>query len=308
MRQMTDMPITCSADELIACTEGGHGACAGCGLALSLRLFTKAMGTEMIMVIPPGCTPVTLMRPRFNAAFGVFVALFGSTAVFAAGLKAGLQMRNEADTHVVAWGGDGATFDIGLQVLSGAAERNDDIIYVCCDNEAYQNTGNQRSSATPYAGHTSTNPLAALKAERKKDIMQIMAAHQIPYAATASAAYPDDLMQKVHKAKTRKGFRFLHLLAPGPTGWRFFPERTVEVARLAVKAGVFPLYEVESGRHYTLNSAAPSVPAADYLNAQGRFQHLTSEQIDTIQQSLTTTWQRLKWLTTYPSSDHREEP
>jgi pyruvate ferredoxin oxidoreductase beta subunit/2-oxoisovalerate ferredoxin oxidoreductase beta subunit len=291
-----------SKEEYIARTKGGHGACPGCGLALSLRLFTKAMGEDMIMVIPPGCTPVTVMSPQFNAAFSVFVALFGSTAVFASGLKTALTIRGETDTAVVGWGGDGATFDIGLQVLSGAAERNDDIIYVCCDNEAYQNTGNQRSSATPRGGTTSTNPSQAPKAERKKDIMQIMAGHHIPYAATATVGFPDDLIKKIKKAKETIGFKFIHILAPCPTGWSFRSERSVEVSRLAVETNIFPLFEVEHGTRFIINREPSGVPVEEYLKIQSRYKHLASGQIDALQEEVDEKWNRLKWLTTYQNN------
>jgi pyruvate ferredoxin oxidoreductase beta subunit/2-oxoisovalerate ferredoxin oxidoreductase beta subunit len=288
-------------EEYIGRAEGGHGACAGCGLALSLRLFSKAMGPNMIMVIPPGCTPVTVMSPRFNAAFTVFVSLFGSTAVFAAGLKTALTIRGETKTEVVAWGGDGATFDIGLQVLSGAAERNDDMIYVCCDNEAYQNTGNQRSSATPQGGITSTNPWPSAKTERKKDLMQIIAGHNIPYAATATIAYPEDLMAKVKKAREFKGFKFLHILAPCPTGWLFHSERSVEVSRMAVASKVFPLYEIENGTQFNISTEPQELAVQEYLKIQNRYRHLTEDQIKSIQSEVDGKWNRLKWLTTYKS-------
>lgn len=299
MTNIADIPAILSSEEYIARTEGGHGACPGCGLALSLRLFAKAMGPDVVMVIPPGCTPVTVMSPKFNAAFTVFVALFGSTAVFASGLKAALTIKGENETHVVGWGGDGATFDIGFQALSGAAERNDDILYVCCDNEAYQNTGNQRSSATPWGGTTSTNPLPAPKMERKKDITLIMAEHHIPYAATATVAYPEDFMAKVEKAREIKGFRFLHLLAPCPTGWMFPAERTIEMSRLAVEANIFPLFEIQDGTDLTINLEPVGTPVEDYLKTQRRYKHLDVLQIREIQRQVDRKWDRLRWLASY---------
>ncbi|MBU2498973.1 MAG: pyruvate synthase subunit beta, partial [Proteobacteria bacterium] len=193
----------------------------------------------------------------------------------------------------------GATFDIGLQVLSGAAERNDDIIYVCCDNEAYQNTGNQRSSATPWGGITSTNPVPAPKVERKKDIMHIMAAHRVTYAATATVAYPEDLMRKVKKAKDARGFRFLHILAPCVTGWMYRSEQTIEISRLAVETRVFPLFEVEKGVDFIVSVEPQGLPVDDYLKPQGRFRHLTPRQIDEIQSDVNEKWNRLKWLASY---------
>ena len=299
MNNTPEIPAILSSEEYIARTEGGQGACPGCGLALALRLFAKAMGPNVIMVIPPGCTPVTVMSPRFNAAFTVFVALFGSTAVFASGLKTALSIRGEDETHVVGWGGDGATFDIGFQALSGAAERNDDIIYVCCDNEAYQNTGNQRSSATPWGGITSTNPPPARKMERKKDITLIMAHHHIPYAATATIAYPDDLMNKVKIAKEMRGFRFLHLLAPCPTGWRFPADRTIEISRMAVQTHIFPLFEIRHGTDLTMNLRPERSPVDAYLGTQKRYQGLDASQIRDIQRQVDRKWERLQWLSSY---------
>lgn len=288
-----------SRHEYIGRNANGHGACPGCGLALALRLFAKAMNGRMIMVIPPGCTPVTVMSPAFNASFDVFVSLFGSTAVFASGLRCGLTLRGENDLPVVGWGGDGATYDIGFQALSGAAERNEDIIYVCCDNEAYQNTGNQRSSATPWGAVTSTNPSPAPKNDRKKDITAIMAAHNVPYAATLTVAYPQDFIRKVKKARSMKGFRFLHVLAPCVTGWMYPSEKTIAISRLAVETNVFPLFEVEQGTKYTLNLEPEPQPIETYLNAQKRYKHLTDAEKIQIQKHIDNKWHRLQWLSTY---------
>lgn len=288
--------------EYIGRTPGGHGACPGCGLALALRLFAKAMDGRMIMVIPPGCTPVTVMSPRFNATFDVFVSLFGSTAVFASGLRCGLELRGETEVPVVGWGGDGATYDIGFQALSGAAERNEDIIYVCCDNEAYQNTGNQRSSATPWGATTSTNPAPLPKSDNKKDIMGVLAAHRVPYAATATVAYPQDLMAKVKKAREMRGFRFIQILAPCVAGWMYPPQQTVMISRLAVESKVFPLFEVEQGVRYTINHQPQGEPVAKYLDAQKRYRHLTPDQKMAIQQKTDEDWHRLQWLATYEVS------
>ncbi len=287
----------------------GHSACPGCSIPLLLRYFLKATGGRVIMVLPPGCTLAIILFPSFSLfhqgqPITVLSTAFGSTAVCSSGLKAALEARGDTETDVVAWGGDGATYDIGLQCLSAAAERNDNIIYVCCDNEGYQNTGNQRSSATPQGATTSTNISPAPKVERKKDIMEIMAGHSIPYAATATIAYPDDLMRKVRKAKGIKGFRFLHVLTPCVTGWKFPANLTVEVSRLAVETKIFPLYEVENGTNITLRRISESKPVEAYLRIQRRFQHLTSKQIAEIQREVDRKWQRLEWLADYKDKQY----
>ncbi|MBM3297734.1 MAG: pyruvate synthase subunit beta, partial [Candidatus Aminicenantes bacterium] len=200
----------------------------------------------------------------------------------------------DRETTVVGWAGDGGTFDIGLQALSGAAERNEDILYVCYDNEAYMNTGIQRSSATPYGAWTTTTPVKHFKSRPKKDIDAIMAAHRIPYQATASVAYPEDLVKKVKKAKDIKGTRFLHIYAPCPAGWKSRPEDTVKLAKLAVQTGLFPLYEMEYGEKCSLSiKVKERKPVADYARLQGRFRHLKPEELKLMQEETDARWQRI---------------
>jgi len=188
---------------------------------------------------------------------------------------------------VVAWAGDGGTFDIGIQALSGAAERNDNIIYICYDNEAYMNTGIQRSSATPYGAWTTTTPVKHFKKMPKKDMMGIMAAHRIPYAATASVAYPEDFIRKVKKAKELKGTKFLHIISPCPAGWKSLPEETIKLAKLAVSTCYFPIYEIENGEKYTVNKVIKNArPVKEFLSRQGRFRHLREEDIAKIQENV----------------------
>jgi pyruvate/2-oxoacid:ferredoxin oxidoreductase beta subunit len=194
----------------------------------------------------------------------------------------------------MAWAGDGGTFDIGLQSLSGCAERNDDIIYVCYDNEAYMNTGIQRSSATPFMSWTTTTPTSAFKDTPKKDIMAIMAAHRIPYAATASPAFPEDLLKKMDRAKRTQGLRFIHIHSSCPPGWKFASELSVKISRLAVETKLFPLYEIEHGRKYTLTHEPKGIPVREYLKLQGRFHHLTAEDIQAIQDNVDEEWEMLK--------------
>jgi len=194
---------------------------------------------------------------------------------------------------VAVWAGDGATFDIGLQALSGAAERNEDFLYICNDNEGYMNTGTQRSSATPQLAWTTTTPVQQPKENPKKDIMAIMADHQIPYAATATIAYPEDLLRKLEKAKKIRGTRFIHLLSPCPPGWKTSSELSVKISRLAVRTRVFPLYEIENGRTYTLQEESKVVPVKEYLKLQGRFSHLKEKDIEETQRRVDDAWERL---------------
>lgn len=272
----------------------GHLGCAGCGERLALRLALKALGRETILIVPASCSGV-LDGPFPYSAVDVPLlhSAFETAAPMASGLRAALDIRGEARTTVVAWAGDGASFDIGFQALSAAAERNEDFIYVCYDNEAYMNTGTQRSSATPWGARTTTTPPEAPKAQAKKDLMEILAAHGIPYATTATIAYPQDLTQKFQRARGMRGLRFIHILCPCPTGWSFSPSETVRVSRLAVQTGVFPLYEVEAGERYRLNLPIQRLPVADYLERQGRFDHLSAEDKQFIQSAVDRRWQRL---------------
>ena len=273
----------------------GHLACAGCGAALAMRYALEALGPRTIIVMPACCWSI-ITGPLPNSALRVptFHTAFETAAVTAAGVRAALEMQGKSDINVVAWAGDGGTFDIGIQSLSGAAERNDDIIYICYDNEAYMNTGIQRSSATPDLAWTTTTPRGKLRA--KKNIMAIMAAHMIPYAATASIAFPDDFIAKLKKAAGISGTRFFHVLATCPVGWRIPSNLSVKMARLAVHTNVFPLYEVVEGERYHLTVVSRNLPVEDYLKPQGRFQNLTAETIAEIQQEVDRKWAKLNRL------------
>jgi 2-oxoisovalerate ferredoxin oxidoreductase beta subunit len=202
-------------------------------------------------------------------------------------------MRGEKDVVVMAWAGDGGTFDIGLQSLSGAAERNDDILYVCYDNEAYMNTGIQRSGATPMGAWTTTTPSGAVKQENKKDMEKIMLAHGIPYVATASVAYPDDMIKKFKKARTIKGTKFIHLLSPCPPGWRIDPAMSIRITRMATQAKVFPIYEVENGKYKINVYPEKEIPLKEYLNTQGRFRQITEDMLNGAQERADRNWESL---------------
>ena len=217
-------------------------------------------------------------------------------AASASGIRAALNAKGIKDVHVVGFAGDGGTADIGIQALSGAAERGDNIIYVMYDNEAYMNTGIQRSGATPFGAWTTTTPVGTtgdFKKRPKKNMVEIMVAHRIPYTATASIAYPEDLVKKMEKAKKIEGMKFMHIFAPCPTGWRSSPDTCVKLARLAVQSRVFPLYEVEKGLEYTINKKPKGIPVMEYLKLQGRFRHLTEEDVQSIQKNVDREWEIL---------------
>ncbi|MBC7364437.1 MAG: 3-methyl-2-oxobutanoate dehydrogenase subunit beta [Candidatus Aminicenantes bacterium] len=286
------MAVTIPREELMS---PGHLACQGCGAALAMRLALKALGQKTIVCIPACCWAVIDGPfPYSSLDIPIYHCAFETAASSASGVRAGLDMVGDRETAVLAWAGDGGTFDIGLQALSGAAERNDDIIYTCYDNEAYMNTGIQRSSATPLGAWTTTTPVKHYKKERKKDIIGIMAAHAIPYIATASVAYPEDMVKKFKKAREIKGTKFIHVFAPCPAGWKSRPEDTIKLARLAVQTGYFPLYEIENGEKWTLNlKLKERKPIAEYLKLQGRFRHLKEEEINWIQQEVDANYERV---------------
>jgi len=272
----------------------GHFACPGCGGALAMRYALKALGRKTVLVIPACCWSI-IDGPAPYSATGVPVyhTAFETAASAASGIKAGLQMRGDHETTVVAWAGDGGTFDIGFQALSGAAERNEDFIYICYDNEAYMNTGIQRSSATPFGAWTTTTPAETPKGERKKNIVEALAAHRIPYAATATVAFPDDFIEKLQKAKKIYGTKFIHVLAPCPPGWKSEPEDSIKLSRLAVESKIFPLYEVYGGETYRLTYEPAGISINEYFHLQGRFRHLTDEQLAEIQRQVDDDWERL---------------
>lgn len=250
----------------------GNLACPGCGAGLAMRYALNALGERTMVVMPAGCWSTFVgIYPHTCLAVPVMSVAFETAAATASGIKTGLEAQGIDDVTVMAWAGDGGTFDIGFQALSGAAERNDDILYVCYDNEAYMNTGIQRSSSTPQACWTTTTPVSAPKPQPKKDMVAIMAAHGVPYTASASVAYPDDFMTKLKKAAAIKGTKFIHLYASCPTGWRHDTGQSIEVARQAVASRVFPLYEVVEGETWRLSEMPPKIAVDGYLDMQGRF-------------------------------------
>jgi pyruvate/2-oxoacid:ferredoxin oxidoreductase beta subunit len=283
----------------------GHAACAGCGPAVNMRHFLGALtaatpGREIVLVIPASCW--TIIAGAWPvSAFGVSVYLtpFASAAAEASGIKSALRQRGLADTHVVVWGGDGSTNDIGFATVSAAAERNEDLIYVLNDNEAYMNTGVQKSGGTPEGAWTTTTPVAAPREGRKKDIDRIMAAHGIPYVATlAAGSVPElkDFRAKVTRAAGVHGFRFLHALGACPPGWRYPTEQSVEIVRRAVESRYFPLLEVDAGTWRITYRPKHPLPVSEFLGTQGRFSHLSGERLALVQQHIDERWDLLERL------------
>ena len=273
----------------------GHLACPGCAAPMAMRMVLKVLGPRTVVVMPASCWSI-IAGPWPQSSLGVplYHTAFETGGAVASGVRAALDMRGVEDTTVMVWAGDGGTFDIGLQALSGAAERNEDFLYCCYDNEAYMNTGVQRSSSTPWGAWTSTTPTDHPESSPKKDILAILAAHRIPYAATASIAYPVDLLEKVKRAKSVRGTRFLHILSPCPPGWKYADESTVDMARMAVRNRVFPLMEVENGTNWRFTAEHPGDPIEPYLRRQGRFRHLTDDQVERIQSEVDARWALLR--------------
>ena len=280
-----------SSEEIMS---SGHLACPGCGAALIMRHALKVFGRRTIMTMPACCWAVIDGPfPYSTVGIPLLHTAFETTAISAGGIRAGLDAQGIEDINVVGWGGDGATFDIGFGALSAVAERNDNIIYVCYDNEAYMNTGIQRSSATPWGAWTTTTPTNLPKSEPKKDLVGIMAAHHIPYAATSTIAYPDDLKRKLEKARDMTGLRLIHIFSPCPPGHKSLESNSIKISRLAVQSRVFPLYEVVDGENYTLTVNPDPVPVERYLELQGRFRHLDAAARRIIQENTDRAWERL---------------
>lgn len=250
----------------------GHTNCGGCGMSVGLTMFGRvlaAAGERSTLVIPACCGIVAAGGfPTTSYSVPTVASTFAAAPAFASGIAAVRDINGDPG-QVICWAGDGGTYDIGLATLSAAAERNENLIYVCYDNEIYGNTGGQRSSATPPGARTTTTPGG--KSETKKDIVAILAAHRIPYAATLSIAHPEDFARKVETALALAGLRFLLIHSPCPTGWKSEPADSVQLVRLAVASGLFPLYEVWDGRRYRLNVEPDGTDPGEYYRRQGRF-------------------------------------
>jgi pyruvate/2-oxoacid:ferredoxin oxidoreductase beta subunit len=282
---------------------GGHLACQGCAGVLALHMAVRTLGKNCVYVIPAGCMAVIDGPfPMSSMQMPLLHMAFEAAASAASGVRAGLNAQGKEDVTVVAWAGDGATFDIGFGAVSAAASRNEDMLYVCYDNEAYMNTGIQQSGATPLRAWTTTSPKKSPKSSPKKDILSIMAAHRIPYIATASPAFPDDYLAKIKRAQETKGFRFLHLFTPCPPGQRFEEKNAIRVARKAVTSRVFPLVEIVDGQKITMLDTGDPTPVQEYLDLQGRFSHLNEEQTGIFEADVQERWD---FLTDWASRSER---
>jgi len=282
----------------------GHRACQGCGTVLPVKLALKALGPNTIAVSATGCIEIiSTPFPYTSWKIPWIHVAFENTASVASGIEAAIKVlkrkgkiSKKQKINIVVFAGDGATFDIGLQFLSGALERGHDFIYICLDNEAYMNTGVQRSAATPYGAHTTTSPAGKVikgQVTWKKNLMGIVVAHNIPYAATASPAFPIDLMNKVKKASLVNGPGFIHVFSPCPTGWGCKSEDSILTAKLAVETRIFPLYEVIDGKYILNRKIDKPKPIEEYFKLQRRFRHLTPEQIEYIKKRVDEEYEKL---------------
>jgi len=286
--------LTIPAPELM---RSGHSACPGCGPALAMRLMLKGLGPRTVVSVPACCwTVIATPYPTTALGVGMLDNPIESTGASISGLRAAADALGIEDLNILGFAGDGGTADIGLQALSGMLERRTNAIYAMYDNEAYMNTGVQRSGATPLGAWTTTTPVgdgARGKAEPKKDVMGIVLAHRPVYAATVNPSFPEDFVRKVEKARGLRGPRFFHIFAPCPPGWRYASDQTIAIGRKATDCGIFPLYEVEEGRYHVTRKGAALRPVAEYFQAQGRFGHLQSEEVARVQAQVNADWERL---------------
>ena len=275
----------------------GHKACAGCGGSLAVRIALKVLGENTILVEPAGCmSAVSFNYPQMSFANNAIISAFAGTGAVMSGLKAGGEAMGLKDYHVLGIAGDGGTADIGIQALSGLIDRNDDVIYICYDNEAYMNTGIQKSGLTPFGATTTTTPAGSKvkgNIRPKKNLFEIVAAHGIPYAATASVGYIEDFANKVKRASEVKGTSFIHVLAPCPTGWGVDTSETVDIAREIVDTGLWYLAEYYDGEFHLNMKPKALEGVSHYIKRQKRFKHLSDEDINTIIRERDKTWERI---------------
>jgi len=282
----------------------GHRACAGCMFPSIIKMVLNATDKPVVVANATGCMEVvTTIFPYTSWKVSWIHNAFENAAATISGVEAAYQVlkkkgKIDKDIKFVAFGGDGGTYDIGLQALSGALERGHDFLYVCYDNQAYMNTGIQRSGATPFSAHTMTSPAGKAipgKQQKRKDLTEIVVAHGIPYAAQASPGYWADLVKKAEKAFSIKGPKFLNVLSPCPPGWGYPEEKGIEIAKLAVETCIWPLYEVEYGKYRITYKPKNKLPVIEWLKLQRRFKHILNNQklIDEFQRQVDETWERL---------------
>ena len=287
------------------CILPGSAACPGCPATMAMRIVFKAIGKNMIMVVPACCTAVIeSIYPNTSFDIPVMNIAFEAAAAGATGVEAALRQQGKGDTTVVAWAGDGGTYDIGIQALSGALERQTNFIYICYNNQIYSNTGIQRSGATPYGAWTTTT--VGGKTEFRKEMGEIIQAHHIPYSAQACVSYPEDLYNKVKKAKSIKGPKYIEIMAPCPPGWRFGMDKTVDMGIQAVETGAWVLYECENGKmvfngksKLILEKKIQRKPIEDWIVQQGRFKHIFKpkkdvKKIKAMEDHMDQTWERYR--------------
>jgi len=276
----------------------GHKACAGCGGSLAVRLILKVLGERTFTVIPAGCmSAVGFIYPQMCFLNNAIISTFPGTASMLSGIAAAAKALGLKDYHVVGIAGDGGTADIGLQALSGAIDRRDKIIYICYDNEAYMNTGIQKSGLTPYGARTTTTPAGDNipgTLTQKKNMFEIVSAHGIDYAATASVGYIQDFINKIQKASKVEGTSYIHVFAPCPTGWGIAEDSTIDIAKEVVDCGLWYLAEFEQGEFILNKNPKEFSPVEEYLKKQSRFKHLRSEDIDSIISSRDKKWERIR--------------
>ena len=280
----------------------GHKACAGCGATVAVRLALKVLGERTYSVLPANCmSAVSFIYPQMAFTTNAMIAPFPATAAMMSGVAAGAKALGIKDFKTVGFAGDGGTADIGFQALSGAIDRGDDVLYICYDNEAYMNTGIQKSGLTPYGTKTTTSPAGENlpgSIRHKKNMFEIVAAHGIAYAATASIGYPNDLLMKLNKAKATKGTSYLHIYASCPTGWGSKTELSIEVAKEAVDTGLWYLAEYENDEFKLNRNPKEFAPIETYLSKQGRFKHLKASDINVIIEQRDKKWRKMRknWL------------
>ena len=273
--------------------QAANQACQGCTGASVARIVAKVLKDRMVRQEVACCGPAfgNLDQPS------IYGEVFEGAGAMSTGLSRAFKRLGREDAVVTAIVGDGGTTDIGFQGLSGAAERNENVLWVCYDNEAYMNTGGQRSSATTRYAETTTTPVGEFsrgKKEKRKNVAAMVALHKVPYMATASIAYPEDLIGKLEYAKNVKGFRFIQVSAPCPTGWRFEPQYAVKVGKEMVLSGMWPLYEVIDGEKFRITYKPKELkPVKDVLKMQGRFRHITDDEVKDIQDDVNAYWSRL---------------
>ena len=286
----------------------GHKACAGCGGSLAVRAALKVLGPHAISALPAGCmSAVGFNFPQLSFANNAIITPFAATAAVLSGIEAGLRAQGKKpdDCTVVGFAGDGGTADIGIQALSGAIDRNDDVLYICYDNEAYMNTGIQKSSLTPFGASTTTTPVGSVQQgclTNKKNLFEIVAAHGIPYAATASIGYLPDFIRKVERARDIHGTRFIHVLAPCPTGWGHGTDVTADIAKEAVDCGLWYLAEYEgpavndtpAGAFKLNRDPKEFADIEHYLRGQKRFRHMTTDEVAQVEAARNAKWQHMR--------------